>query len=175
QVAARKLIAIGAAAQPPADLLRSFRRNAALLRLFGELRQRLLDRSESAIEEFLVSLEHHYIESRGGRGLGDARAHQSTAEHADLLDGHAKLSTTTAIPCPPPMHAVARPYRFLRRRSSYNSVMISRVPVAPSGCPSAMAPPFTLAFSRSMPNSFSTAKYCAAKASFTSIKSMSSS
>jgi hypothetical protein len=29
-----------------------------------------------------------------------------------------KLSTTTAIPCPPPMHAVASPYFFFRRRKS---------------------------------------------------------
>ena len=29
-----------------------------------------------------------------------------------------KLSTTIAIPCPPPMHAVASPYFFFRRRNS---------------------------------------------------------
>src|SRR4051812_1770545 len=40
-----------------------------------------------------------------------------------------KLSTITAMPWPPPMHAVASPNFFLRRRSSYSSVMISRVPV----------------------------------------------
>src|SRR5882724_9739821 len=49
-----------------------------------------------------------------------------------------KLSTTIAIPCPPPMHAVARPYFFLRRRNSYSSVITSLVPVAPSGCPKAI-------------------------------------
>ena len=49
-----------------------------------------------------------------------------------------------AMPCPPPIHAAARPYLFFLRFNSYNSVMTSRVPVAPSGWPSAMAPPFTL-------------------------------
>ena len=29
-----------------------------------------------------------------------------------------RLSTITAIPCPPPMHAVESPYFALRRRSS---------------------------------------------------------
>src|ERR1019366_9394890 len=52
-----------------------------------------------------------------------------------------KLSTTIAIPCPPPMHAVASPYFFFRRRNSYSSVITNRVPVAPSGCPNALAPP----------------------------------
>ena len=47
----------------------------------------------------------------------------------------------------------------LRRRSSYISVISSRVPVAPSGCPSAMAPPLTLTLLRSRPSSFSTARY----------------
>src|ERR1035438_3279437 len=55
-----------------------------------------------------------------------------------------KLPPTIAIPCPPPIQAVANPYFFFRRRNSYSSVITSRVPVAPSGCPSAMAPPFTL-------------------------------
>src|SRR5215813_10644500 len=86
-----------------------------------------------------------------------------------------KLSTTIAMPCPPPMQAVASPYFFFRRRSSYNNVITSRVPVAPSGCPSAIAPPFTFTLLRSRSSSFSTARYCPAKASLTSIRSMSSS
>src|SRR5579862_5946425 len=36
------------------------------------------------------------------------------------------LSTTIAIPCPPPMQAVASPYFFFRRCSSYSSVITSR-------------------------------------------------
>ena len=48
------------------------------------------------------------------------------------------LSTTIAIPCPPPIQAVANPYFLCLRRNSYSSVITSRVPVAPSGCPSAI-------------------------------------
>ncbi len=66
------------------------------------------------------------------------------------------------------------PVRKPRRRSSSSRVSSSRVPVMPSGWPSAIAPPFTLTFSRSSPSSFSTDRYCAAKASLISIRSMSS-
>mmetsp|Transcript_37268 Transcript_37268/g.76054 ORF Transcript_37268/g.76054 Transcript_37268/m.76054 type:complete len:220 (+) Transcript_37268:234-893(+) len=49
-----------------------------------------------------------------------------------------------------------------------------RAPDAPSGWPSAMAPPHALVFSRGRFRAFSTARYCAANASLTSIRSMSS-
>ena len=62
-------------------------------------------------------------------------------------------STTTAMPWPPPMHADARPQRLPRRRSSLRSVSVRRAPLAPSGCPSAIAPPFTFSFARSTPSS----------------------
>src|SRR5215472_8013754 len=51
-------------------------------------------------------------------------------------------------------------------------VMTKRVPLAPSGWPSAIAPPLTLVLSRFRPSTFSTAKYCAANASFTSTRSI---
>src|SRR3990170_3734040 len=54
------------------------------------------------------------------------------------------------------------------------TVSASRAPDAPSGCPSAMAPPFTFVRSRSSPRSFSTARYCVANASLISTRSMSS-
>src|SRR5579863_9645972 len=73
------------------------------------------------------------------------------------------LSTIMAMPWPPPIQAAATPYFFLRRRSSCSSVITSLAPVAPSGCPNAIAPPLTLTLLRSRPNSFSTARYCAAK------------
>jgi len=64
------------------------------------------------------------------------------------------------------MQAVASPYFFFRRRNSYSNVITNRVPVAPNGCPNAIAPPLTLTLLRSRPSSFSTDKYCVAKASF---------
>src|SRR5437867_9635988 len=63
--------------------------------------------------------------------------------------GHSR-SKTVAMPCPNPMHMVARPKRPCRRRSSWRSVAVRRAPLHPSGCPSATAPPFTLSFSSEM-------------------------
>mmetsp|Transcript_15119 Transcript_15119/g.29832 ORF Transcript_15119/g.29832 Transcript_15119/m.29832 type:complete len:237 (+) Transcript_15119:468-1178(+) len=48
-----------------------------------------------------------------------------------------------------------------------------RDPEHPVGCPMAMAPPSRLVMVRSMPRAFSHARYCAAKASLTSMMSMS--
>src|SRR5262249_56273682 len=67
----------------------------------------------------------------GGDGLGLRPLDQLT-------------STNTAAPWRPPTHSVASPRLLPRRCSSFRSVITSRVPVAPTGCPSAMAPPLTL-------------------------------
>ena len=61
-----------------------------------------------------------------------------------------------------------------RLSSSLSKVVINLVPVAPSGCPSAMAPPLTFNLARSAPSSFAHATGTEAKASLTSYKSMSS-
>src|SRR6266576_4355603 len=82
-------------------------------------------------------------------------------------------SMIAAIPWPPPMQSEASPYLPPRSRSSYASVSASRAPDAPSGWPSAMAPPFTFVLFRSRPRSFSTARYCVANASLISTRSMS--
>ena len=103
-----------------------------------------------------------------------------TPRHADLTlslglerrlsASRSSVSTIAAIPCPPPMQADATPRLRPRRRSSSSSVSSRRVPLAPSGWPSAIAPPFTLTLSRSSPSSFSHARYCAANASLISIE-----
>ena len=54
------------------------------------------------------------------------------------------------------------------------SVVTSRAPEQPSGWPSAIAPPFTFSFSCGMPSSRIDASACAANASFSSTRSMSS-
>src|SRR6266702_3029126 len=53
--------------------------------------------------------------------------------------------------------------------------MVMRAPLAARGWPTAMAPPSTFVRSRGSPSSFSTARYCGAKASFTSKRSNSES
>ena len=60
------------------------------------------------------------------------------------------------------------------RSSSLSSVAASLVPEAPSGWPSAIAPPFTLTLSMSGLSSFSQASTTEAKASLISTRSMSS-
>lgn len=76
---------------------------------------------------------------------------------------------------PPPMHSVASPSVLSRACMACNSVTRIRAPLAPIGCPSAMAPPLTFTFSGSKPKVFPTARNCAANASLASMRSMSAS
>src|SRR5690606_21088499 len=61
--------------------------------------------------------------------------------------------TISASPWPPPPHSAAAPTPPPRRRSSSARVSRSRAPDMPIGCPSAIAPPFTLTISGEMPRS----------------------
>src|ERR1700733_2718950 len=79
-----------------------------------------------------------------------------------------------AMPMPPPMHSVARPFLASRFCISCSSVTSTRAPAAPTGWPIAIAPPLTLTLEVSQPRSLLTAQACAAKASLASIKSRSS-
>ena len=63
-------------------------------------------------------------------------------------------SIIKAIPCPPPIQAVATPYLPPDLFSSRAKVSIKRVPVAANGCPIPTAPPLTLTFSISKPSSW---------------------
>src|SRR5262249_46644640 len=85
----------------------------------------------------------------GGRVLGPFDADARTLLRRVLRQGEAGdvdhagiLSRTTAPPWPPPMHKVARPKRCFLSSSSVATVKRRREPVAPTGCPSAIAPPF---------------------------------
>ena len=78
-----------------------------------------------------------------------------------------------AMPMPPPMHSVARPFLASRFCISCSSVTSTRAPDAPIGWPIAIAPPLTLTFEVSQPRSLLTAQACAAKASLASIRSRS--
>ena len=69
------------------------------------------------------------------------------------------------------MHIVAKPYLPFLLFSSWTSFVIIIEPVAPTGCPKAIAPPLTFTISSSKPNSLLTAHACAANASFDSTKS----
>ena len=52
-----------------------------------------------------------------------------------------------AIPMPPPIHKVAKPFLELRLTISCIKVTIILAPEAPIGCPKAIAPPLTFIFS----------------------------
>src|ERR1700733_3906219 len=78
-----------------------------------------------------------------------------------------------AIPMPPPMHKVARPFLASRFCISCSNVTSTRAPDAPTGWPIAIAPPLTLTLAVSQPRSLLTAQACAAKASLASIRSRS--
>ena len=82
-------------------------------------------------------------------------------------------STHMAMPMPPPMHSVARPFLASRFCISCSSVTRTRAPEAPIGWPMAIAPPLTLTLAVSQPRSLLTAQACAAKASLASIRSRS--
>src|ERR1035438_1722569 len=68
-----------------------------------------------------------------------------------------------AWPWPPPTQSAATPRPELRRRISCRRVTRMRPPLAPIGCPRAIAPPCGLIRSGSMSSSLSTASDCAAK------------
>src|SRR5262249_1840123 len=80
-------------------------------------------------------------------------------------------STHMAMPMPPPMQSVARPFLASRFCISCNNVVRMRAPEAPIGWPMAMAPPFTLTLPVSQPRSLFTASAWAARASLVSTRS----
>src|SRR3546814_6007140 len=75
-------------------------------------------------------------------GLFDGR--RSDADMVEAANTHQSFSTTMAMPCPPPMHIVARPYLPPLRSSSYSSFTIKMAPVAPIGWPSEIPLPLGL-------------------------------
>src|ERR1700737_1936467 len=78
------------------------------------------------------------------------------------------------VPRPPPQHIVTRPRSASRRSSSATNVASNRAPVAPTACPSAIAPPLTLTRSVSERSSRCHASTTEENASLTSNRSMSS-
>src|SRR5262245_12568308 len=77
-----------------------------------------------------------------GPGTWDRRTDQAPRTK-DQGPAPYAAATIAAMPWPPPMHAVASPYFLPRRRSSSRTVSSRRVPLMPSGWPSAIAPPLT--------------------------------
>src|SRR5581483_1262873 len=91
----------------------------------------------------------------------------------DLRHRDHTLSIMVAVPMPAPMQSVTSAVPRSRRSSSSSAVPRIMAPVAPSGCPMAMAPPLTLTLLSSRSKAWRKRSTTAAKASFTSIRSMS--
>src|SRR4051795_8046466 len=108
--------------------------------------------------------------SQAGLTYGDKPGHDTDEFLLALGDYR---STHIAMPMPPPMQSVARPFLASRFCISCSSVISTRAPDAPTGWPIAIAPPLTLTLPVSQPRSLLTAQACAANASLASIKSRS--
>src|SRR6202035_5700586 len=80
----------------------------------------------------------------------------------------ATSSTRVALAVPPPSHMVCSPYRIPLSRMWWAMRVISTAPDAPSGCPSAMAPPSGFSRLGSAPVPASHASGTGANASLTS-------
>src|SRR5271166_4888959 len=123
-----------------------------------------------------ITLGDDVQQNDGNAGVGDmrrdARAHHPGADDVDLVDvAHHTASRTVAMPWPPPMHCVASAYLPFSRFNSEAALPRMRAPVAPSGWPSAMAPPSMLTVSGDSFRSRTQAIDCEAKASFNSTTS----
>ncbi len=75
----------------------------------------------------------------------------------------------------PPQHIEISATDLSARSSSWRAVVIRRLPVAPTGWPSAIAPPLTFTLSMSVPSTWCQERTTDANASFTSKRSMSES
>lgn len=64
------------------------------------------------------------------------------------------FTSRPAIPCPVPIHILVKQIFFFVRLASLKIVQICRAPVAPNGCPSAIAPPLGFIFLWSRPSTF---------------------
>src|SRR3954447_3061991 len=86
-------------------------------------------------------------------GDGDGHRDRRSTHFDGAFRSAQPRSTHMAMPMPPPMQSVARPFLALRFCISNSSVVRTRAPEAPIGCPIAMAPPFTLTLPVSQPRS----------------------
>src|ERR1035437_1930745 len=70
-----------------------------------------------------------------------------TSEPWDPRSYNCSLTNSPAIPCPVPIHILVNNTFFFCLRHSLNPVTICLAPVAPKGCPKAIAPPLGFIFS----------------------------
>jgi len=71
-------------------------RSGVELALRHEPLERLAEPVQAPLGQLVVRLDDGHGESRLGRDLGDARAHETAADDADVLDGHVNFPGTAA-------------------------------------------------------------------------------
>ena len=103
--------------------------------------------------------------NRDSRAIGTRRQFSGDDAH--------KRSMMVPVASAPPQHMLTSASEASRRSSSCSAVVMRRLPVEPTGWPSAIAPPFTFTLSGSAPWTFAHEQTTDAKASFTSKMSMS--
>src|SRR5438067_240575 len=114
------------------------------------------------------------VEHDGRNAVGDLPGDGGSRERGSGRR-HYGRSSTMANPIPPCAHTEMRPNWTSRRRISFESVVTRRPPVAPNGCPIAIAPPMTLMMSSLMSHPFAAKPWrfestCEAKASCISMR-----
>jgi hypothetical protein len=91
-------------------------------------------------DDFAAGAQQHTA-AFGGQGFAGMRGDLVHHEARESNTRCYNASTAIAMPMPPPTHSAATPYRIFLARSAWTSVVSTRAPLAPIGCPSAMAPP----------------------------------
>src|SRR4029077_10538047 len=104
---------------------------------------------------------------------GDRAAHHAGPDDGGAADFHHTASRIVVIPWPPPMHWLERANFLPSRFRIWAALPVMRAPVAPSGWPMAVAPPSRLVLAQSIFRSSIQASACTAKASFSSMTSIS--
>src|SRR5207342_3560796 len=102
---------------------------------------------------------------RAERVAGLGRVQDHSRDTTEGLPVQPSRSMTVALAWPPPSHMVWKPKRPRVVSRSLSIVVISRTPLAPSGCPIAIAPPRGLSLAGSGRNSLAHMSAIAANAS----------
>src|SRR2546428_3265912 len=104
------------------------------------VRPRALER----VDKFLDGPGTEGVEPAGPVYGDDRHRAVDVVEDVLVISHQSARSSKVPVPSPPPQHIVTRAWRPLVRFSSWTALVMSTAPVAPSGWPSAIAPPLGL-------------------------------
>src|SRR5206468_156124 len=113
----------------------------------GDEGRRFADRSEMMPDRPAAARPEGralHVQHREEPQTRDAPRHAIRIPHSKFQIPNYTTSNNPAAPIPPPTHMVTTTRLAPRRRPSMSAWPTSRAPDMPYGCPSAIAPPFTL-------------------------------